>query len=207
MQMGLDFNITLHLHYGGKFEEIDNFIQYVGETGCRQIEHDCDKLSLPELGSILKEDCRYEGDVREFWWQSSRKSNELRRIIGDKEVVDMISRLGKSKTVHIFTIDQTLDGLGLVTQRFADQHATMTQPARKHMVARSLFTPRLLLPETIDNEGQNSSLLTPVCGGNGKIVLNKRSCISIARFSYVAFVLALMYFDIVRMFQFVEDVT
>ena len=162
---------------------------------------------MPELGSILKEHCRYEGDVREFWWQSSRKSNELRRIIGDKEVVDMISRLGKSKTVHIFTIDQTLDGLGLVTQRFADQHATMTQPARKHMVARSLFTPRLLLPETIDNEGQNSSLLTPVCGGNGKIVLNKRSCISIARFSYVAFVLALMYFDIVRMFQFVEDVT
>lgn len=64
--MGLDFNITLHLHYGGKFEEIDEFIQYVGETGCRQIEHDCDKLSLPELGSILKEDCRYEGDVREL---------------------------------------------------------------------------------------------------------------------------------------------
>ena len=151
MQMGLDFNITLHLHYGGKFEEIDNFIQYVGETGCRQIEHDCDKLSLLELGSILKEDCRYEGDVREFWWQCSQKSNELRRIIGDKEVVDMISRLGKSKIVHIFTIDQTLDGLGLVTQRFVDRHATTTQPARKHMVARSLFTPRLLLPETIDN--------------------------------------------------------
>ncbi|KAJ8440214.1 hypothetical protein Cgig2_023979 [Carnegiea gigantea] len=63
----------------------------------------------------------------------------------------------------------TLDGLVLVTQRFVDRHATMTQPARKHMVARSLFTPRLLLPETIDNEGQNSSLSTPVCGGNGKM--------------------------------------
>ena len=99
----------------------------------------------------------------------------------------MISRLGKSKIVHIFTIDQTLDGLVLVTQRFVDRHATTTQPARKHMVARSLFTPRLLLPETIDNEGQNSSLSTPVCGGNGKVVLNKRSCISIARFSYFAF--------------------
>ncbi|KAJ8422487.1 hypothetical protein Cgig2_016923 [Carnegiea gigantea] len=57
-RMDLDFNITLHLHYGEKFEEIDNFIQYVGETGYRQIEHDCDKLSLPKLGSILKEDCR-----------------------------------------------------------------------------------------------------------------------------------------------------
>jgi len=54
----LDLKITMHFHYVGKFEERDKKLHYVRETGCASIEYDCDRLSLPELNSILKDDCK-----------------------------------------------------------------------------------------------------------------------------------------------------
>ena len=50
--MLLDFKITLHFHYGGKFEERHNKIRYVGEIGCTKLDYDYNKLSLIELGLL-----------------------------------------------------------------------------------------------------------------------------------------------------------
>ena len=99
--MLLDFKITLHFHYGGNFEERHKKIRYVGEIGCTKLDYDYDKLSFIELGSLLKEDCNYKGNVTELWWRSSRGGGELRRIIGDKEIVDMAPKLRKCNIVHI----------------------------------------------------------------------------------------------------------
>ncbi|KAJ8443701.1 hypothetical protein Cgig2_032324 [Carnegiea gigantea] len=85
----LHFTCTM----GGNLKKLTTLYK-IWETGYKQIEHDCDKLSLLELESISNEDCKYEGAVMEFWWQSSQKRDELRRIKGDKEVVDVVSRLG-----------------------------------------------------------------------------------------------------------------
>ena len=93
--MLLDFKITLHFHYGGEFEEMHNKIHYVGEIGCTKLNYIYDKLSLIELGSLLKKDCNYKGNVTELWWRSSREGSELRTIIGDKEIVDIAPKFWK----------------------------------------------------------------------------------------------------------------
>ena len=126
--VGLDLKITMHFHYGGKFEERNKKFHFVRETGCASIEYDCDRLSLPELDSILKEDCKYKGNVTELWWRNCRKGNELRRIIGDKEVVDMVTKLGKCKVVHIYAIDELIEGLALplVISNFVDEKCAIT---------------------------------------------------------------------------------
>ena len=56
--MLLDFKITLHFHYGGKFEEMHNKIHYIGEIGCTKFDYDYDKLQTPSpfmsLSSIMR---------------------------------------------------------------------------------------------------------------------------------------------------------
>ncbi|KAJ8436266.1 hypothetical protein Cgig2_011538 [Carnegiea gigantea] len=123
--MLLDFKITLHFHYGGKFEERHNQIHYVGEIGCTKLDYDYDKLSLTEL----EEDCNYKDNVTELWWRSSRGCSELRRIIGDKEIVDIAPKLRKCNIVHIYVIEKPLQGLTLplVTYNFVDENEVIDQ--------------------------------------------------------------------------------
>ncbi|KAJ8428796.1 hypothetical protein Cgig2_009981 [Carnegiea gigantea] len=104
--MALDLKITIHFHYGGKFEESDSKIYYISEIGCTSVECECDRLSLPELSAILKDDCGHKSNVIKLWWNNSKRSGELRRIIGDKEVIDMVAKLGKSKSVRVYVIDE-----------------------------------------------------------------------------------------------------
>ncbi|KAJ8452538.1 hypothetical protein Cgig2_000127 [Carnegiea gigantea] len=82
-----------------------------------------------DLGSLLKEDCNYEGNVTELWWRSSRGGGELRRIISDKEIVDMTPKLRKCNIVHIYVIDKPLEGLTLplVTYNFVDENEVIDQ--------------------------------------------------------------------------------
>jgi len=46
----------------------------------------------------------------------------LRRIIGDKELIDMVAKLGKCKSVHVYAINEHVRRLTLphVTHRFVD---------------------------------------------------------------------------------------
>jgi len=90
-------------------------------------------FSLPELGSILKGDCKHAGVVVEFWWQTPQSSDEFRRIMGDREVFDMVSKLSKSKIVHRYAVDPKLDDsiIPLVTHWFVDQIVSMTPSTRK----------------------------------------------------------------------------
>ncbi|KAJ8444747.1 hypothetical protein Cgig2_033755 [Carnegiea gigantea] len=60
--MALDLKITSHFYYGGKFEERDNKIYYIREIGCTSVECECDRLSLPELSAILKDDYGYKSN-------------------------------------------------------------------------------------------------------------------------------------------------
>jgi len=135
MQMALDLKITIHFHYGGKFEESDNKIYYIREIGCTSVECECDRLSLPELSAILKDDCGYKSNVIELWWNNSKRSGELRRIIGDKEVIDMVAKLGKCKSVHVYAIDEHVKSLTLphVTHRFVDTSQVQNQKEKAQL--------------------------------------------------------------------------
>ena len=53
----------------------------------------------------------------------------MRRIIGDKEIVDVASKLWKCNIVHIYVIDKPLQGLilPLVTHNFVDESEVIDQ--------------------------------------------------------------------------------
>ncbi|KAJ8422918.1 hypothetical protein Cgig2_007799 [Carnegiea gigantea] len=72
---------------------------------------------------------RYKSNVIELWWNNSKRSGELRRIIGDKEVIDMVAKLGKCKSVHVSAIDEHVKSLALphVTYRFVDTSQVQNQ--------------------------------------------------------------------------------
>ncbi|KAJ8440466.1 hypothetical protein Cgig2_028702 [Carnegiea gigantea] len=125
----------IHFHYGGKFEESDSKIYYISEIGCTSVECECDRLSLPELSAILKDDCGHKSNVIELWWNNSKRSGELRRIIGDKEVIDMVAKLGKSKSVHVYAIDEHVKSLTLphVTHRFVDTSQVQNQKEKAQL--------------------------------------------------------------------------
>ncbi|KAJ8434307.1 hypothetical protein Cgig2_009932 [Carnegiea gigantea] len=71
-------------------------------------------------------------------WRSSRGGGELRRIIGDEEIVDMAPKLRKCNIVHIYIIDKPLQGLTLplVTYNFVDENEVIDQD-------NNLFEPSL----------------------------------------------------------------
>ncbi|KAJ8440414.1 hypothetical protein Cgig2_017647 [Carnegiea gigantea] len=170
--MLLDFKITLHFHYEGKFEERHNKIHYVGEIGCTKLDYDYDKLSLIELGSLLKEDCNYKGNVTELWWRNSRGGSELRRIIGDKEIVDMTPKLRKCNIVHIYVIEKPPQGLTLplVTYNFVneneviDQNNTLFEPSLTTNLERAGKTNVTYASQT---PIENRDVSTPTNGRDG----------------------------------------
>ncbi|KAJ8443702.1 hypothetical protein Cgig2_032325 [Carnegiea gigantea] len=89
------------------------------------------------------EDCNYKGNVTELYWRSSRGGGELRRIIGDKEIVDMAPKLRKCNIVHTYVIDKPLQGLTLplVTYNFVDEseHDTHKEELNKGKVPSTQF--------------------------------------------------------------------
>ena len=42
---------------------------------------------------------------------NSEKSGDLRRIIGDKEVIDMVAKLRTWKSVHLYAIDENVESI------------------------------------------------------------------------------------------------
>lgn len=126
--MSIDYSITLHPHYGGKFEERKNKVHYVGELGSKTLDYDYDKLSLTELKSIFKEDCNYKGNVSEIWWRCSDKGSEVRRIFGSKCIIDMAPKLKKCRVVHIYAVDEPVEGLALllISRNFVDVSDVIT---------------------------------------------------------------------------------
>ncbi|KAJ8433706.1 hypothetical protein Cgig2_019815 [Carnegiea gigantea] len=75
------------------------------------------------------DDRNYKGNVTELWWRSSRRSGELRRIIGGKEIVDMAPKLRKCNIVYIYVVDKPLEGLTLpwVTYNFVNENEVIDQ--------------------------------------------------------------------------------
>jgi len=74
MHMALDLKITIHFYYWGKFEERDNKLYSIREIGCTSVECECDRLSLPKLFAILKDDCSHRSNVIKLLWNNSKMS-------------------------------------------------------------------------------------------------------------------------------------
>ncbi|KAJ8444271.1 hypothetical protein Cgig2_024597 [Carnegiea gigantea] len=96
-------------------------------------------------------------------WNNSKRSGELRRIIGDKEVIDMVAKLGKCKSVHVYAIDEHVKSLTLphVTYRFVDTSRVQNQKEKAQLstinggngsmanAGKRLVNPRFLPPGSL----------------------------------------------------------
>ena len=120
----------------------------------------------------------------------------MRRIIGDKEIVDMAPKLRKCNIVHIYVIDKPLEGLTLplVTYNFVDENevidqnnnlfepslttnverivkTNMTYPSQTPIELPS--TRKQLIRRSLFTSRQNGDVSTPTNGRDGKKNISK----------------------------------
>ncbi|KAJ8425210.1 hypothetical protein Cgig2_011799 [Carnegiea gigantea] len=124
------------------------------------------------------DDCNYKGNVTELWWRSSRGGSALRRIIGDKEIVEMAPKLRKCNIVHIYDLSCHWLPITLSMNEVINQNNSLFEPSPTTNLERAGKTNITYASQTpiesLFTSRWNGEVSTPTNGRDGSMTLTRK---------------------------------